>query len=221
MHATHIGRVISVNVGKPREVKVRDGTVLTSIFKSPVQGKIALRGYNLEGDRQSDLTVHGGPYKAIYVYPSEHYQYWAEELPDMDLPFGMFGENLTTEGFQEDSVHIGDQFRIGSAILQVAQPRMPCFKLGIRFGRPDMPKRFWKSGRPGLYCSVVEEGELGSGDAIEQVAADPEKVTVADVLHLYTGSATDAGSLQARVECSLARQLERRHPGAMGRSSKR
>lgn len=184
-------RVVSVNVGKPRQVPAGNRTVLTSIYKVPVHGRVALRGYNLEGDRQSDLSVHGGPYKAVYLYPSEHYSYWAEQLPGADLPFGVFGENLTTEGIREETVHIGDRFRIGSAVLQIAQPRMPCFKLALRFNRGDMVKRFWKSGRSGVYLSIVQDGELGCGDPIEQVAADPEQVSVADVVRLYKGDSTD------------------------------
>ncbi len=146
-----------------------------------------MRRHNLAGDKQSDLTVHGGPYKAVYCYPGEHYRFWSEQLPGMDLPFGAFGENLTTHGLTEETAHIGEQFRIGSAVLQVTQPRMPCFKLGIRFDRADMVKRFWLSGRPGIYFSVVEEGELAAGDAIESVAQWPEAITVADVLRLYRG----------------------------------
>ncbi len=184
-------RVVSVNVGAPRQVPARNGSVLTSIYKVPVHGRVALRGYNLEGDRQSDLRVHGGPYKAVYLYASEHYSYWAEQLSGTDLPFGVFGENLTTEGLREDTVHIGDRFRIGSAILQIAQPRMPCFKLALRFNRSDMVKRFWNSGRSGIYLSVVQEGELGCGDVIQQVAADPQQVSVADVVRLYKGETTD------------------------------
>jgi MOSC domain-containing protein YiiM len=143
-------RVLSVNVGMPKQLP----TVLTSIFKSPVEGRVAVRRHNIDGDRQSDLTVHGGPNKAVYCYPAEHYDYWKEQLPDMDLPYGAFGENLTTEGLTEDAVSIGDRFQVGSAVLRVTQPRMPCFKLGIRFGRADMVKRFWRSGRSGdlLRC---------------------------------------------------------------------
>jgi MOSC domain-containing protein YiiM len=183
-------RIVSVNVGMPREVSVPRGKVLTSIFKTPVESRVAVRGYNLEGDRQSDLTVHGGPYKAVYLYPSEHYAYWAEQLPDMELSYGVFGENLTTEGVLEESVHIGDRFRFGSTILQVTQPRMPCFKLALRFARADMVRRFWHSGRSGIYFSVVEEGELGRGDTIEQITSDPEGVSVADVVRLYKGEET-------------------------------
>src|SRR3989475_8885773 len=131
-------KVVSINVGLPREVRWHGKTVLTSIFKAPVEGSVKVRHLNVEGDRQSDLAVHGGADKAVYVYPAEHYAFWRAELPGVDLPWGAFGENLTTEGLMEDSVHIGDRFRIGSAELVVTQPRMPCFKLGIRFGRPDI-----------------------------------------------------------------------------------
>ena len=191
-------RVVSVNVGSPRRVQVDGRVVLTSIYKTPVNGRVAVRNYNLEGDRQSDLRVHGGPYKAVYLYPSEHYDYWAEELPGADLPFGAFGENLTTAGLNEESAHIGDRFRIGSVVLQVTQPRMPCFKLALRFNRADMVQRFWNSGRSGIYFSISREGELGSGDTIERVAADPEEVSVADVVRLYKGD-TSNGALVARA----------------------
>ncbi len=186
-------RVVSVNVGQPREIPTRNGTVLTSIFKSPVETRVAVRRHNLEGDRQSDLRVHGGPYKAVYAYSSEHYAYWAAELPGMDLAFGVFGENLTTVGLTEDTVRIGDQFRIGSALLQVTQPRMPCFKLALRFGRRDIIKRFWKSGYAGIYFAVIEEGELGAGDEIERLgpAAPSEPVSIADVVSLYKGETND------------------------------
>ena len=179
--------VVSVNVGTPTLVQVGDRTVLTSIFKSPVEGRVPVRRRNLDGDRQADLRVHGGPYKAVYCYPEEHYPFWREQLPEMELPLGMFGENLTTRGLTEDDVFIGDQFRIGSAVLQVTQPRMPCYKLGIRFGRPEMVKRFWLSGRPGIYFSVVEEGDLAKGDPIERIAHAADGVSVADVVRLYQG----------------------------------
>jgi MOSC domain-containing protein YiiM len=155
--------VLSVNVGQPTQVPVTYGTVLTSIFKSPVASRVAVRRHNIEGDRQSDLTVHGGPNKAVYCYASEHYSYWREQLPDKDLSvFGAFGENLTTEGIGEADIKIGDRFRVGSAVLQVTQPRMPCFKLNVRFDSPAMVKRFWQSGRSGIYFAVVEEGTSGS-----------------------------------------------------------
>ena len=207
-------RVVSVNVGLPRKVQARGRIVLTSIYKMPVQGRVAVRRHNLEGDRQSDPRVHGGPYKAIYLYPSEHYAYWANELPGADLPFGAFGENLTTEGMHEESAHIGDQFRIGSAVLQVAQPRMPCFKLVLRFDRSEMPNRFWKSGRSGIYFSIVREGELASGYAIEQVAEDPGRVSVADVVRLYKGDTSDcdlfARALRAPLYGSWKQEIRSR-----------
>lgn len=188
--------------------------MLTSIFKAPVEGRVAIRGHNFAGDRQSDLTVHGGPYKAVYCYPVEHYRFWGEELPDADLPFGAFGENLTTEGLAEDAVHIGDRYRIGSALLQVTQPRMPCYKLGIRFGRPDMVKRFWQSGRSGIYFSVVKEGDVGAGDGIEREAAGPEGVSIRDVVRLYRGDEQSQELLERALRAPLAgswkRELEDR-----------
>lgn len=196
-------RVLSVNVGQPRTLHVGDHTIVTSIYKTPVYERVALRGYNLDGDRQSDLRVHGGPYKAVYLYPVEHYTYWTEQLPGFDLPFGAFGENLTTEGISEEVVHIGDRFRIGSATLQIAQPRMPCFKLTLRFGLPDMVSRFWNSGRSGIYFSVVEEGELASGETIEQVAADPNAVSVADIIRLYKGETTDQELFERALRAPL------------------
>ncbi|MBV9761110.1 MAG: MOSC domain-containing protein [Acidobacteriaceae bacterium] len=184
-------RIASINVGLPREVQAGNRKVLTSIFKTPVQGKVSLRSFNVEGDRQADLTVHGGPSKAVYSYSSEHYPFWAEQLPGATLPPGAFGENLTTEGMLEDSVHIGDVFRAGSAVIKVSQPRMPCFKLAIRMARPDMVKRFWASGRSGIYFSIVEEGEFESGDLIEPIGADPCAVTIADVIRLYKRETDD------------------------------
>jgi len=173
------------------------------MFKSPVEGRVALRRNNLEGDRQADLTVHGGPHKAVYLYPLEHYAYWAEQLPGEALPFGIFGENLTTAGLREKSVSIGDQFRIGSAVLQATQPRMPCYKLGIRFNRPDMVKRFWLRGRSGIYFSVVEEGELGTGDTIERVSSGPEPITVADVVRLFMGQEKNPEKLRQATRAPL------------------
>ncbi|HYM06037.1 MAG TPA: MOSC domain-containing protein [Terriglobales bacterium] len=166
-------RLISVNVGKPREVGFRDGAVLTGIFKTLVAGRVAVHKLNLAGDRQADLTVHGGADKAVYCYPAEHYPHWAEELPGTELPYGMFGENLTTQVLDEASVYIGDRFRIGSAVPRVTQLRTPCYKLGIKFGRSDMVEKFRSSGRSGFYFSVIEEGELGAGDGIERVAIGP------------------------------------------------
>jgi MOSC domain-containing protein YiiM len=184
-------KVVSINVGLPREVEWRGKTVRTSIFKEPVAGRVRVERMNVEGDRQSDLTVHGGADKAVYVYPSEHYAFWREELPGADLPWGAFGENITTEGLTEDSVHIGDQLTVGSAQFVVTQPRMPCFKLGIRFGRPDMVKRFLRSGRTGFYLGVAREGEVTAGDVVTLIARHDPAVTVAEIVGLYTADAVN------------------------------
>ena len=192
-----------MNVGAPQSIEVRHGVVLTSIFKSAVKGRVAVRRHNLDGDRQSDLTVHGGPYKAVYCYLGEHYGFWREQLPETDFTPGMFGENLTTEGLTEEEVCIGDQFRVGSAILQVTQPRMPCFKLALRFDRPDMVKRFWHSGSSGIYFSVVEEGDVAAGDPIEKVSSAARGVSVANVVRLYRGEEDDPELLERALQAPL------------------
>jgi MOSC domain-containing protein YiiM len=196
-------KVVSVNVGTPKPALFRDGTILTSIFKSPVEGRVAVRRHNIDGDKQADLTVHGGPYKAVYGYPQEHYRYWKEQLPGIELVPGMFGENLTTEGVTEDEVYIGDQFRVGSAVLQVTQPRMPCFKLAIRFGRPDMVKRFWQSRRSGIYFSVVQEGDVAAGDPIERISHAADGISVADVVALYRGDEKSPELLERALRAPL------------------
>jgi MOSC domain-containing protein YiiM len=178
-------RILSINVGLPREVEWKGKTVTTGIFKEPVQGRIALRTLNLDGDRQADLRVHGGTRKAVYVYPSQHYADWRRELPGRALPWGMFGENLTSEGLVERDVHIGDVLRIGSAELLVTQPRMPCFKLGLKFGDDEIIRLFHQSRRSGFYLAVKKEGELGAGDAIEILKRDPRSVSIADFYQIY------------------------------------
>lgn len=179
------GKLVSVNVGLPRTVAWRGRQVTTGIFKEPVAGKVVLRRLNLEGDRQADLAAHGGPDMAVYAYPSEHYSYWRKELPGMELPWGMFGENFSTEGLLEGETNIGDRFRMGSAELQVTQPRMPCYKLGLKFGRDDIVKRFLASRRTGFYFRVLKEGQVEAGDAIELIGKDENRVTVADITGLY------------------------------------
>jgi MOSC domain-containing protein YiiM len=196
-------KVVSLSVGLPREVEVHGGTVLTSIFKAPVDRRLHVTTLNLEGDAQSDLSVHGGIDKAVYAYPSEHYEYWRRELPQADLPWGVFGENLTTEGLIETDVRIGDRFRVGSAEFVVTQSRMPCYKLGIRFGRPDIVKRFLKSGRSGFYFAVTLEGEVGAGDSIERIARAEEGLTVADVVNLYTVDSENQELLRRATQSSI------------------
>jgi MOSC domain-containing protein YiiM len=174
-------KVVSVNVGMPREVLWHGERVLTSIFKDPVAGPVRVRTLNLDGDEQSDLTVHGGRDKSIYVYPHEHYAAWMADLPDVEFPMGAFGENLTVDGLSETTTRIGDTLRIGSVEAVVTQPRMPCFKLAIRFGRLDMPRRLMRSRRCGFYLRVVREGELRSGDRIAVSPAAGTAPTIADV----------------------------------------
>lgn len=193
-------KLVSVNVGRPRLVMSQGRMVSTGIFKEPVRGRIFLRELNLDGDRQADLTVHGGPSKAAYAYPAEHYQYWQEQLPGMNLPWGMFGENFTTEGLDERDVRIGDRFRIGSAEVMVTEPRMPCYKLGIKFGRTDIIKRFLASGRTGFYFAVVQEGDVGAGDPVEMVERDEHDITVADITRLYVHDKADLETLRRALE---------------------
>jgi len=189
-------QLLSVNVGLPREIEWNGKIVRTSIFKEPVTGRVRVARLNVDGDQQSDLTVHGGPDKAVYAYPSEHYPFWRSELPDMDLAWGIFGENFTTDGLREDTLHVGDRLRVGSAEFVVTQPRMPCFKLGIRFNRSDMMKRFLQSGRTGFYLEVAIEGEIAAGDSIELLERDQHNITVADIVNLYLEDATNQDMLR-------------------------
>ena len=194
-------KVLSVSVGLPREVEWKGKLVRTSIFKTPVAGRVWVSKLNLDGDQQSDLSVHGGIDKAVYAYPSEHYVFWREQLPGTDLPWGAFGENLTTEGLDEET-HIGDRFRIGSAEFAVTQPRMPCFKLGIRFHDPGMIKQFLGSRRTGFYFSVLVEGEVGAGDSIQLIRRDENSLTVADIVNLYAADAANQDALRRASELS-------------------
>jgi MOSC domain-containing protein YiiM len=187
-------KLISVNTGLPREVRWRGRGVTTAIFKEPVRGRVILRTLNLDGDRQADLTVHGGKDKAVYCYSLAHYEYWRKELPGRDLPMGSFGENFTidglaaiaaTGGLAEDAVHLGDQFSVGTAEVVVTQPRLPCYKLGVRFGSDDMVRRFMLSGRTGFYVAVRREGEVGAGDEIKAMARDTNAVPVSEIARLY------------------------------------
>lgn len=193
-------KLISVNLGLPRLVMHNGDPVSTGIFKAPVAGRLMLRALNLDGDRQADLSVHGGPSKAVYVYPSEHYDYWKRELPEMELPWGMFGENFTTAELSESELNIGDKFRVGAAVVMVTEPRMPCYKLGIKFGRPDMVKRFLRSERTGFYLAVMQEGEVGAGDDIEPIEKSKRNVKVSDITQLYTREKHNVPLLRRAIE---------------------
>ena len=180
-------KIVSVNVGIPRQIVSGGRSVMTGIYKCPVHHRVKVGALNLEGDRQADLSVHGGPDKAVYAYPREHYDFWRHEFPGIDMPWGMFGENLTLEGLLEDNAHIGDRFRMGTAVLMVTQPRLPCYKLGIRFDRDDFPDLFLASRRTGFYFVVIEEGELGEGDTLDPVHREANRVSIADLLRIEYG----------------------------------
>jgi MOSC domain-containing protein YiiM len=191
--------VVSVNVGLPRVHTWQGKFVRTGIFKDPVPGPVAVRQLNLDGDAQADLSVHGGPDKAVYAYPSEHYANW-QALLGRDLSPGAFGENLTTEGLVEDQVHIGDEFRVGTARLVVTQPRMPCYKLGLRFGDVGMVKTFLKVGRPGIYFKVVDEGVVAPGDPVERVAEGANRVSLIEMLRLMLDKDPDPADIRRLLE---------------------
>jgi MOSC domain-containing protein YiiM len=193
-------KVVSVNVGLPREVAWQGKLVTTGIFKEPVKAPVMLRTLNLDGDQQADLTVHGGVSKAVYAYPSEHYGYWRAELPGVDLPWGMFGENFTTQGLLEEAVYIGDRFRIGETEVTATEPRMPCYKLGIKFGRADIIKRFLASHRTGFYFAVVRGGMVGAGDALELIGRAQQEISVADITRLYAFERNDVKALRRAIE---------------------
>ena len=179
-------RLISLNVALPRLALYRGATINTGIFKQPVSGAVQLRTLNLDGDRQADLTVHGGPFKAVYGYPSEHYEFWRQELPGANLPWGMFGENFTTEGLSESELHIGDRLQIGTATLIVRQPRIPCYKLAAKFQRADILARFLRSGRSGFYFSVEREGTVAAGDWFEVQSREFQAITIAEMNRLFS-----------------------------------
>jgi MOSC domain-containing protein YiiM len=193
-------KILSVNVGLPRKVTWQGKVVTTGIFKEPVNAPVMMRTLNLEGDQQADLTVHGGVNKAVYAYPSEHYGYWRTELPGVDLRWGMFGENFTTEGLLEEATYIGDRFGIGETEVMVTGPRMPCYKLGIKFGRPDIIKRFLASRRTGFYFAVVRGGMVGAGDAIKLIGREQQEISVADITRLYAFEKDDLKSLRRAIE---------------------
>lgn len=178
-------RLISLNVARPRLVLYKGSSISTGIFKLPVPGPVVLRHLNLDGDRQADLSAHGGPYKAVYGYPSEHYEYWRKELPGTGLGWGMFGENLTTEGLFESELHVGDRLQVGSAIIMVRQPRTPCYKLAAKFQRDDMIERFLQSGRSGFYFSVEQEGSIAAEDSFHVLTRVPEAITIAEMNLLF------------------------------------
>ncbi len=206
---TDNAKVISVCVGKPKLVVFNGTTVETAIFKTPVTGKVSLRKLNLDGDKQADLMVHGGIDKALYSYSSEHYSWWKEQLPDVEFSHGKFGENLTTEGLLEQDVCIGDEFQVGTGVVKVSQPRLPCFKLGMKFARPDVIKMFQQSGRSGIYFSVLEEGEISAGDSIKFLRGDGLGIGVQAVANLFNNrDAVDPDFVERALDSQLAEQMK-------------
>ena len=193
-------KLISLNVALPRQVNFRGEVVNTGIFKEPIQRRVKLRKLNLDGDKQADLTVHGGIDKAVYSYAKEHYEFWRKDLQDVSLSWGMFGENFTTEGMFEESVNIGDTFQIGTTRVIATQPRMPCYKLGVKFGRMDIIKRFLASGLTGIYFKVLQEGEVGVGDEIKLINRDQNNVTVRDIVRLYTVDREDVKIMERAIK---------------------
>jgi len=189
-------KIVSVNVGVPRLLAWEGATFKTSIFKGPVEGRVMLRTTNLDGDRQSDLSVHGGPNKAAYGYPAEHYSPWSNELNEAALPWGAFGENFTTEGMLENNVYVGDRYRLGGAIVRVTTPRLPCFKLAAKFRSNHIIQRFLESGRCGFYFSVAEEGEVGAEDSFELLEREEPTLSIAAVNELYSAKLPDSETLE-------------------------
>jgi MOSC domain-containing protein YiiM len=199
-------RVLSVNVGLPREVKWRGKPVTTGIYKEPVAGPVRIRTLNLDGDRQADLRVHGGRDKAVYAYPSEFYELWSRERPELAFGPGMFGENLTTEGLLDSDVSIGDRFRVGTAELVVTQPRLPCFKLGIKMGRDEFVTEFLERGLYGFYLGIVREGEVEAGDSIVELVRDPRGFRVTEIARLYARDRDDAEGMQRAANLDVLPQ---------------
>ena len=193
-------KILSINVSLPKEIDFEGQKVTTGIFKEPIEGRIMLRTLNLDGDKQADLTVHGGPDKAVYAYPIEHYEFWRKVYPDMEMPNGMFGENFTIEGLMESEVSVGDAFEIGSSKVIATQPRMPCYKLGVKFGRMDVLKKFLASGRSGIYFKVLEEGEVGAGDSMVKIKKDTNRVAISDVVRLYASDREDINTMRRAVK---------------------
>ncbi len=200
--------ILRICVSKAKNVDWNGVQLATGIFKLPVEGKVKARRLNLDGDEQADLTVHGGIDKAVYAYPVEQYEYWKKEVPGRDLEWGSFGENLTTSGFDENSICIGDKLKVGTAHFVVTQPRMPCFKLGIRLADPSMVRRFYKSGKWGFYLAVVEEGEIETGDQIIPEGSDGNGVTLADVAQCFISAKVDPGLLSKVLNSNLAAQMK-------------
>jgi MOSC domain-containing protein YiiM len=203
--------IVSINAGLPQDIVYKGRSIRTSIFKEPVLQRLEVRKLNLDGDRQADLSVHGGEEKAVYAYPIEHYEFWKQELPETEFAHGMFGENFTVSGLLENAIFLGDRFQVGSAEIMVTQPRMPCYKLAARFGRDDMVKRFLASRRTGFYFSVNREGEVGAGDEMLRTFRDPNSITIAQLVEIYLHPENDLSLVQRAIEVTSLPENWRAH----------
>ncbi len=195
------GEVLSVNVGEVRQFDYNGRTARSGIWKFPVAGRVRASGVNLEGDAQADRKAHGGPDKAVYAYAVEDYRWWQSQL-ERPLQHGEFGENLTTEGIDVTNALIGEQWQIGSVLLEVSEPRVPCWRLGVRVEDPLFPRRFTAAGRPGAYLRILVEGELGAGDEIRVVARPAHELSIGDVFRIYTRDWHEANRLLTVSEMS-------------------
>lgn len=192
-------KLVSIHVGKPREVDYNGQNVSTGIFKEEISGPVRVHSLNIEGDKQADLTVHGGPDKAVYAYPIEHYDFWKKERNDLEFRPGVFGENLSVTGLNEKEVCVGDVYHVGSVVFRVTNPRMPCFKLGIKMNDTRFIKDFMDARKNGFYLRVLEEGEIEAGNEIEKTGEDGYGLTIDEVIQLYTIRKNDADLLGKAV----------------------
>lgn len=204
-------KLISVDIGLPKDISIGDRSIATGIFKRPVGGMVQVGTLNLDGDWQADLSVHGGPDKAVYAYPSEHYEFWRRELGLDQLEWGAFGENLTIEGLSEESTSIGDNIGIGTALFQVTQPRLPCLKLAAKFQRENIIQRFLASRRTGFYLRVLEEGSIEAGDAIVLLKQDPHRVTVREITDLYVSKKPEPSRIERVLSVNALAKSWREH----------
>ena len=192
--------IVSLNTGQVREINQNGKIITTGIYKTPVKGALQVNDLGIEGDRQADLRVHGGVDKAVYAYPAEHYDYWRELLGRDDLPYGMFGENLTITGYIEDSVYFGDVFKAGSAELQVTTPRQPCSKLNLKFEDKHMAKKFLASGKSGFYFRVLKTGKVKAGDQLIKIATSSDQLSIEEFNLVYNKDKNNISLLKKVVE---------------------
>ena len=216
-----MARLLSVNVGLPREVQWNGKTVRTAVWKFPVEGRRMVRKLNIDGDAQADLAGHGGEQRAVFVYQMDSYRYWEHFLGRSDFSFGQFGENFTVEGLADDEVCIGDRYRIGDAVFEVTQPRVTCYRVGIRVNEPRMPALLVAHRRPGFYFRALQEGEVGARDDIVKIADGPERITVANIDGLLYLPASNWNVRYASQRLAKVGNLHSRRCSSKSRAQKR